>query len=420
MRNVFDQYAQAENRVTHALMSAVAFDRILLASFLRDLAGVRSPIPARDLAVLEQRYPGEDELEEEALQRRGIPDGWIYDEENAWCVFIETKVTARLHAAQVESHRRTAARRGFRTVKAVVIVPRISAALPADVAALEWRTVYAWLKRHAARSEWAARAAEYLEIAEARLIEKQTFVEGTLTMFAGIPFGSEHPYTYLEAKRLLKLAREELRTRRDLQKTLGMNALVDGRGMIKGRDADAVWDFLSLSRASDAEKFTKYPHLTLNIASHAVEAMVTIPHHVNTPVKRAIRELGEDGIQQMVERILRNLKPLLRSHKYATPWFRGVQRRYPGQSAVPFVDARIDFDLRTAVPDSGLPKAQPNWLSAAFGSFADKRGTNYQIQLGVVFPYARCPELASPKALGLIADAWLGFKPLTDLWRTKF
>jgi len=299
----------------------------------------------------------------------------------------------------------------------VVIVPRSPTALPADVTALEWRTVYAWLKRHAARSEWAARAAEYLEIAEARLVEKQTFVEGTLTMFAGIPFGSEHPYTYLEAKRLLKLAREELRTMRDLQRTLGMNPAVDGRGMIKGRDADAVWDFLSLSHASDAGKFTNYPHLTLNIASHAVEAMITIPHRVNTPVKRAIRALGEDGIQRMVEQILRNLKPLLRSHKYATPWFRGIQRRYPSQSAPAFVDARIDFDLRTAVPDGGLPKAQPNWLSAAFGSFAEKRGSNYQIQLGVVFPYARCPELASPKALGLIANAWLGFKPLTDLWR---
>ncbi|MBX9828027.1 MAG: hypothetical protein K2Y27_23920 [Xanthobacteraceae bacterium] len=372
LRNVFDQYGQAENRVTHALMTAMSLDRTLLASFLRDLVKTRSPIPARKLMVLEQRYPGEDELEENELQRRGIPDGWIFDEESAWCVFIETKVTAPLRLAQVESHRRTAIRRGFRTVKPVVIDRFPSNALPSDVTVLEWRTVYAWLKRHSEDSEWAARAAEYLEIAEAKLIENQTFTEGTLTMFAGIPFGPDHPYTYLEAKRLLRLATEALRARRDLQKALGMNPAIDGRGMIKGYDADAVWDFLSLSKASNAKEFTKHPHLTLNIASRTVEAMVTIPHRVNTPVKRAIRELGEDGFQTLTRDILRNLKPLLRSQKYAAPWFRGIQRRYPAQSAPAFIDARIDFDLRTAVPNSGAPKAQPNWLSAAFASFVDK------------------------------------------------
>lgn len=40
MRNLFDQYSQPENRLTHALMTALHEDRGLLALFLREIAGV--------------------------------------------------------------------------------------------------------------------------------------------------------------------------------------------------------------------------------------------------------------------------------------------------------------------------------------------------------------------------------------------
>jgi hypothetical protein len=417
LRNLFDQYSQPENRVTHALMTALDRDRTLLRSFLKQLVKVKPPRRTSSLLVLEQQYPGEAEPKEEELERRGIPDGWIYDEDAGWCVFIETKVLASLRAAQVGSHRRTALQRGFRFAKPVVIVPRLSITLPNDVTVLEWRHVYVWLRQHAAESEWAARTAEYLEIAEAKLIENQQFVEGTLTKFAGFPFDFEHPYTYLEGKRLLRLVREELRSRSDLKKVLGMNPVVAGRPAITGSRSDAVWDFLSLSSAADASQFTKYPHLTIGILAQAAEAMVTIPNSVNTRMRRSIRELGEDGFQELTAKVVANLKPLLRAHPGASPWFRGVQRRYPTQRSAAIMDARIDFDLRTAVPSSGSPKTQPAWLSAAHRAFSDKQGSNYQIQMGVLFRYDRCPELKRPEAVDLIAQAWLGCKPLIDLGR---
>jgi hypothetical protein len=98
-----------------------------------------------------------------------------------------------------------------------------------------------------------------------------------------------------------------------------------------------------------------------------------------------------------------------------TPWFRGIQRGYPSQRATPFIDARIDFDLRTAVPGSGAPKVQPLWLTAAYGAFVDKAGSNYQIQMGAVLRYDRCPELQEAHAVDLVARAWLACKPLVDL-----
>ena len=418
LRNIFDQYSQPENRVTHALMTAINEDRNLLGLFLRELVKVKAPAEPRKLSVLEQQYPGEEEPNEEELERRGIPDGWIFDHEG-WCVFIETKVLAKLGADQINRHRRTAERRGFQSITAVAIapLPLLPTSLPADTVLLEWRNVYEWLRRHSPNSEWARRAAEYLEIAEAKLIDTKQFVEGTLTMFSGFPFGLDHPYTYLEGKRVLGLAMCELRGRAKLIDRLGMNPKVPGRPAIIGRQGYSVWDFLSLSAASKQENFTKHPHLTLGVLSQAVEAMVTVPHAVNNVMRRNLVNLGEDGFQALAEKIVNNLTPLLRDHEGATPWFRGLQRRFPAQKATPFVDATIDFDLRTAIPSGGPPKTQPRWLSAAYGSFVNKENANYQIQMGVVFRYECCPELRNADAIDLIEAAWLGCKPLVDLAR---
>ena len=80
MRNIFDQYMQAENRVTHAFMTALNQDRKLLALFLRELVKVKSPTPSEKLSVLEQQFPGEagEPPEFDEAQRRGIPDGWNF------------------------------------------------------------------------------------------------------------------------------------------------------------------------------------------------------------------------------------------------------------------------------------------------------------------------------------------------------
>jgi hypothetical protein len=416
VRNVFDQYSQAENRITHALMTALQEDRALLGAFLRDLVKVKPPCDPTRLAVLEQQYPGEEEPSEEELERRGIPDGWIFDSEG-WCVFIESKVLAKLSVDQIRRHRGTAERRGFQTITAVAIAPRPPSAPHANAVLLEWRAVYAWLRHHADSSVWAKRTADYLEIAEQQLIDTAQFVEGSLTMFSGFPFGHDHPFTYLEGKRVLELAMSELRERRDLRKQLRMNPKAPGRPAITGRHAEAVWDFLSLASNGGSENFTKHPHLTLGIASSGVESMVTVPNAVNTTLRRNLIKLGESGFQELSAQVLKNLKPLLRSNIGAAPWFRGVQRRYPSQKALPFIDARIDFDLRTAVPESGAPKVQSRWLSAGYNSFVNKEGSNYQIQMGVLFPYNRCPELRRENATELVAAAWLAFKPLTDLAR---
>src|SRR4029077_19712538 len=113
------------------------------------------------------------------------------------------------------------------------------------------------------------------------------------------PFGHDRPFTYHEGKRVLELAMEDLRRRHDLLEKLRMNPKAPGRSAITGRRSDAVWDFLSLTRAGEAENFTNYPHLTLGVVAQAVEAMVTVPNAINSTMRRNLIELGEAGFQSL-------------------------------------------------------------------------------------------------------------------------
>lgn len=107
MRNIFDQYSQPENRVTHALLTALNEDRVLLSRFLKQLVKIRPPSDSKSLTILEQQYPGEPEQEEDEAERRGIPDGWIFNDEG-WCVFLELKVLISLTHDQIARHLRIA------------------------------------------------------------------------------------------------------------------------------------------------------------------------------------------------------------------------------------------------------------------------------------------------------------------------
>ncbi len=256
--------------------------------------------------------------------------------------------------------------------------------------------------------------ASYLEVIEAKLIDKKQLIEGTLTMFSGFPFGSDHPLTYLEAKRLLALAMLDLRHRQDLRRELGVNPEIAGRTAITGQREDRVWDFLSIAPTANEEAHTEHPHFTLGITTQQVEAMVTVPNAVNRTMRNRINELGIDGFRALARDILGNFEPLLAEHPGASPRFRGVQRRYPSQRSKPFLDAMIDFDLRTAFGGSD-PKLQPVWLKAGYDAFVDRKGPNYQIQMGVIFAYDRCPGIKERSALDMIASAWLGCSRLVAL-----
>ena len=119
MRNLFDQYNQPENRLSHALAVCLNEDRSLLQRFVAWI-GVKPPTRETKLLITEQSLPGDPPESEEQAERKGLPDIIIHDGD-AWCLLIESKVQAPLTDDQLARHERTLRRRGFDYVSRVVL-----------------------------------------------------------------------------------------------------------------------------------------------------------------------------------------------------------------------------------------------------------------------------------------------------------
>lgn len=255
-----------------------------------------------------------------------------------------------------------------------------------------------------------------MEVLEANLIEQGYLKEGTLTSFSGIPFDSENPYNYLEAKRLLKLALNDLRGSSRLRRQMGMDPDAPGRGAITGREGAAVWDFLRLRQAGRDERFTKFPHLTLAIEHERAIAIVTVPHGIRTDFRRSLVDLGSEGFGELLRKLNDRLLAALQGDKGAAPMIIVVQRRYLTQRSSAIVDARLEFDLRTAFQESrrgarAVVKVQPQWMDATFGALANKR-SNLQLAIGASFPFGRSSSVGDKTFVDRVAGTWIACSPL--------
>lgn len=409
MRNLFDYYSQSENQLTHALFSVLDNDRKLLAGFVRDVCGVDHK-DAINLSISVQRYPFSRSYEEAEIEDRNIPDAWIFNDDFA--LVFEAKITAGLTAMQLSGHEKVAGRffekAHFFTIAAGEEMGRFENWQP-----LTWRAIYIWLRGQS--NVWAKHAADYFEILEARMQENGQLGEEELTSFTGFPDNADG-YSYLVARSTLKKAMKELRMDQRLTDELGMNPGSLGRGAITGRQTESVWDYLSIDDHAEEKGFTSFMHLTLGIGSEGAEAMVTVPHRINTKAKNKIKALGKDGFRDLCKEILENMRVLMTDVPGAVPTVRGIQRRYPSQKSIPFIDALIEADLRTAFENSGVPKYQPQWLDAVFDAFVHKN-SNYQFQIGVYFKHGQCSEIYRDNALDLISRSWLACEPLISLCR---
>ncbi len=414
MRNIFDQYSQPENRLTHALVSCLGNDPKLLRGFVQWATGEKVPA-GRRLEIVEQRLPGEEEAtDEKEAERRGLPDAWIHDGKG-WALIIESKIESPLKRDQLDRHRRVAERRGFSDVHLVALVVEKPRRVSVDDLIIrEWTELYSWLRRER-WSDWALRMTAYMEVLETKLPNEGYLKEGTLTIFTGIPFGQDTPYTYSEAKRLLQLAMEELRHRKDLQRKLKIDPEKKGRPAITGKDLSSVWDYLSLAEARSAKNFTEYPHFTLSIQRDRIFVLVTIPHGIRREYRRNLLRNGREEFFNVLQKVQTNLKKALGKVEGASPWIEIIQRHYPSQRSAPIIDATLQFDLRTAFPRSGrwgkTVKVQPQWLEAVYEALSKKRA-NIQLAVGAIFPYARCKAVNSSEILDHMAGVWVACRPI--------
>ena len=413
MRNVFDQYSQPENRLTHALATCLHEDKKLLSDFVYWVTGEKIK---GALSIVEQTLPGQRELLGNETDQTGLPDMWIFNDEG-WCLLVENKVADSIRKEQLVRHYKTAERRGFTNIKvlAMDVLPP-SHRLPHYVEFRLWSALYQWLHTKKSRSDWVGRMLDYMAVAESKLVFDEYLRDGTLTTFSGITFSADNPYSYLEAKRLIKLAFVELKKSRRLKTELKIDPQLPGRGAITGKEAPGVWDCLRLAVSKAESSFTSYPHFTLSIRRDDVFALVTVPNSITPVFRKNLLSLGEQGFAKVFERVARNYMKVLRVEKNAIPWVEVLQRHYKSQRSIPVVDARLAFDLRTAfkgLQKNSAVKYQPHWMSASFAALDEKRA-NTQLAVGVLFPYATCNTVSSDTILKLVEETWISSKPLIE------
>jgi hypothetical protein len=412
MRNIFDQYEQPENKLTHALISTLSNDRRLIRPFLKRLK-IGSIPPVQGLRLVEQQIPGVNVPGEET-EAKGLPDACIFDDKG-WALLLESKVQASVSRGQLERHLKSAARNGYENVHVVAIaVNAASDGLPERAKTVEWRELYKWFRKLATVSTWAGIFVEYMQVFESRMIAKEYLRQGMLTMFDGLRFDENNPYTHREAKRLIRLLRDELQRRKDLQE-LGVDPTGEGRSALTGRGSDAVWDFLPLKQARGAVQFTAFPHLTLKLSAETAVAAVTVPNGVKGGFRTKLKEGGVEGFRSLVEGLERSLRHAKRVQKSkgVKPFLYVHQRHFLSQKSGGITDGRLEVDLRTL---TGCSKAgvyrQPEWIDAIYNLLTHKH-SNIQFGVEVRFKYD-CPIVGSREVVDLFADTWSALKPLLD------
>lgn len=390
-------------------MSALAEDRRLLNAFILWACGRK--VKKAKLLVLEQSLPGEPlDLSEQEAEQRGLPDGCIVDGDE-WALLIESKFAACPMLDQLRRHVRTARRRGFKDVQLLLLtVQPAPARLPNIIAVKQWWEVYAWLSRRAHQSDWAKRCLEYIQVAEAKEAANEYLREGRLTVFQGIPFGQNEPYTYGQAKRLLKLLREELCKDARLSTRIGADLSAPGRPAITGQNQSGVWDFIPIRQEHRAEKHTEYPHLTLTIAREHIGVYLTVPNGMESRLRAQVLGAGEDEFESVTRQVTIDIIRSLRRVKGCVPEIIVLQRHWPSRRSLAVVDCQLRFDARTALPSAsryrGAVKSQPEWLKATY-EVLSHRQSNLEFQIGCSFPYDTCPKVADSSIVGAIADVWL-------------
>lgn len=408
MRNVFDQYDQPENRLTHALMVTLANDKKLVRPFLK-LVGAKKVPALKNIEFGLQRVPGQ-ETNFEKDGKEGLPDGCFFDQDG-WAVVIEAKVQAGILIKQLKRHRKTSIRYGYEHPHVVLLSIDKPKSLPDWVIHLEWKNLYSWFNRRVAKSEWAKHFVEYMHVFEAKMIAKDYKIRGTLTMFDGFKFSDTEPYTYAEGKRLIKLLGGELRKRKKLVTALGIDTREIGRTAITRGDGGSIWDFIPL-KIGRGKPFTAMVHPTLAIRPQEIGIALTVPNAMRG-VRSTLKNRDSESLGQMLSQVEKNLRGILKMVKTAKPMIYILQRHYKSQRSNPEKDGRIEVDLRTVLDIAKGPlKHQPGWLECIFELLVNKK-TNMQWGIELHCPHSES-VMQSAKAIDIMVDTWIAMKPLMD------
>jgi len=412
MRNIFDQYSQPENRLTHALISSLNEDKKLLSKFLKKFCNNYFS-DVSSLKIDQQTLPGLKSLENLESAKKGLPDGVIYNNEK--CLIIECKINLELTEDQLIRHERTIKRKGFDNTYGLTITKDVISNISLkNWTHITWKEIYNWAYEEKNKSNWSNKLLDYLNVAENKMVEDQYLTEGSITEFNGIHFDAENEYTYLESKRLLKLLINKIKKNKNLEDEININLLGKGRGGIKKEGN--LWDYLSFKYNTKILSFTDEPHLTIALGQKFLEGHLTIPYRIKGKTKKNFYKLSWKEFQKIIYNIALNYKNFFGNSEGFKPHIYISQRRYPSQSSPAIQDAVLDMDIRTAFKDLSsdlkpTQKTQPEWLRTVFEINQNKK-SNIQFGIGARFYFNKYTMVNNKDADQVLIKAFLACKPL--------
>jgi hypothetical protein len=219
-------------------------------------------------------------------------------------------------------------------------------------------------------------------------MEKQQDFE-PLAKFTGIPFGTKHPYSALEAKGLLRALMRALRLR--LGETGVFNSKI-GRKAISD-----PWDVIGVRFASSEETFTKqetftkHPHLTVFLDREECVAQLTLPDKAQKPCWKNIRACNSqqllDAFREVAQRVGPQ-RPLAKDYWEPRLSVYLEQVHFWAQKD-PKSDGLLQFDLNTILYEEPRANVKPvqTWLTALCSMLTAKPRANFELGLRVRYPY---------------------------------
>ena len=154
---LYDQYSNAENRLTHALLHTVSSSNWLFSRFLRDLFNVNIPAVRSEFEISTQKVPsGRGDLDPEQVQ--SVPDAWIIEKQSKLGIAIEVKAEeGKLRRDQLLGHVRRIRNFGYQYLfvitahhekpKEMVELERSNEGRKLRVEWRSWDQVYVWLAK---------------------------------------------------------------------------------------------------------------------------------------------------------------------------------------------------------------------------------------------------------------------------------
>jgi len=332
---LYDQYSNAENRLTHALLHTIGSSPFLFSRFLKNIVGISDNLSGGIFEISTQKVPfshGDDDQE----KVESIPDAWIINEQKGIGIAIEVKdVKNNIRISQLSKH---AARiHDYKKQYLLVITPDLKRPEKIDVLKRKeqkklnivwcsWNEIYRWLSK-LQKSELSKRKKdEFLLKSMQEYLDRRREVLG----FQGIKF--DKGFNVNEGKIILNAEMEELEL--FVKKTF--KDLVRRRPAITTFSLESVWDCFGVE-----DGFTSDLHLTFGIKETCHDIAIVVPNASNKPWKR-LKEIFSDPKEE--EKLLLILEDLRKQVPHLYVEF--IQRHFIAQK-IGIRDGFMEFNIDT-------------------------------------------------------------------------